>query len=35
MNKSIDLGPAFKDDFLTDKAIKEIKKYYKGDEIKS
>ena len=30
MNKSIDLGPAFKDDFLTDKAIKEIKKYHKN-----
>ena len=29
MNKSIDLGPSFKDDFLTEKAIKEIKKYYK------
>ena len=29
MNKSVDRGPAFKDDFLTDKAIKEIKKYYK------
>lgn len=29
-NKSIDLGPAFKDDFLTEKAIKEIKKYHKN-----
>ena len=35
MNKSVDLGPAFKDDFLTEKAIKEIKTYYKCDEIKS
>ena len=32
MNKSIDRGPAFTDDFLTEKAIKEIKTYYKKKE---
>ena len=29
-NKDVDIGPAFKDDFLTEKAIKEIKKYNKN-----
>ena len=29
-NKCVDIGPSFKDDFLTTEAIKQIKKYHKN-----
>ena len=32
MNKYVDRGPAFKDDFLTEEAIEKIKKYHKKKE---
>lgn len=32
MNKYVDRGPAFKDDFLTEEAIEKIKKYHKKNE---
>lgn len=35
MNKYVDIGPTFKDDFLTEEAIEEIKKYHKKNKIKS